>query len=360
VGYGVAVRDTALAEYYLLDPRVVLVPVEDLTDDGLTPELAALVTSRAGWTDEHVALFDAGWTLYWAQRGPRPPHAHLARAAPPSRGGRVTQPDAVRPCVQLLNTSAWLVYAADVDPATSDPELLAFVLALGDRMAATGEVTTAAVQAAAWWLERTDEECAAFADGATRSTRPDADAYVAVAEAIAWLRSLHHEVLRPAAASAPGRAIPSTGLFVPIALEAEPPRLVDCWQRSATRVVARHHAAWRRSDPALVANLCDWLAAEAPPLVVAAENGRVAWDPDAPERVGALRAVLKTADAVAVEAVHRDLERIASLTHSFMAAVVDPAALPAPDASTTERGYTYLHSDRRLIAYDLHEPGMER
>ena len=353
-------RDTALAEFYLLDPRVVLVPVEHLTDDGLTPELAALVTARAGWTAEHVALFDAGWSLYWS-RGtdlarrtrtwPAPRRRHVAV---------VTQPDAVRPYVQLLNTSAWLVYAADVDPATSGPELLAFVLALGDRMAATGEVTAAAVQAAAWWLERTDEECAAFADAAARSTRPDADAYVAVAEALPWLRSLHHEVLRQPAASAPGRSIPSTGLLVSMELEAEPPRLVAVWKRSATRVVARHHATWRRSDPALVTNVCEWLTAEAPPLLVAAENGRIVWDPDAPDRVGALRGVLKAADAVAVEAVHRDLERVASLTHAFLAAVVDTAALPVPDAGTTERGYTYLPPDRRLIAYNLHEPGMER
>jgi hypothetical protein len=354
------VVDAALADYYLLDPRVVLVPIEHLTDAGLTAELADLVAARAGWTPEQVALFDAGWSRYWTRSADL---ARRTRRWPPPRRRHVAvvvQPDAVRPYVQLLNTSAWLVYAADVDPATSDPELLAFVLALGDRMAATGEVTTAAVQAAAWWLERTDDECAAFADAAARSTRPDADAYVAVADALPWLRSLHHEVLRPQAASAPGRSIPATGLFVPIALEAEPPRLVAVWKQTATRVVARHHAAWRRSDPSLVANLCDWLVAEVPPLLVAAEKGRLLWDPDVPDRVAPLRAALKTADAVAVEAVHRDLERVASVTRAFLGAVVDPAALPAPDATTAEGGYTYLHPTRRLIAYDLHEPGMER
>jgi hypothetical protein len=354
------VVDAALAAYYFLDARVVLVPVEHLTDEGLTPEFAALATARAGWTAEHVALFDAAWTRYWSRSAglarrtrtwPAPRRRHVAV---------VTQPDAVRPYVQLLNTSAWLVYATDVDPATSDPELLAFVLALGDRMAATGEVATAAVQAAAWWLERTEDECAAFADAAARSTRPDADAYVAVAEALPWLRALHHDDLRPAAASAPGRRVPQTGLFVPIDLEAEPPRLVAVWKRSATGALARHRAAWRRYDPSLVANLCEWLAAERPPLLVVAENGRIVWDPDAPDRIGALRGVLKTADAVAVEAVHRDLERVASVTRAFLHALVDGAALPAPDASTVEGGYAYLHPARRLVAYNLHEPGVER
>ena len=69
-----------------------------------------------------------------AQRGPGAPDAHLAAAAPPPRRGRHAARGS-RPYVQLLNTSAWLVYAADVDPAISDPEFLAFVLAVGDRMA---------------------------------------------------------------------------------------------------------------------------------------------------------------------------------------------------------------------------------
>ncbi len=69
----------------------------------------------------------------------------------------VGDPLAVRPYVQLLNTSAWVIYAADLDPETSHPELLAYLLALGDRMALTGEVSGAAVQSALWWLERTDE-----------------------------------------------------------------------------------------------------------------------------------------------------------------------------------------------------------
>lgn len=355
-----AVGDPALADYYFFDPRVVLVPVEHLTDDGLTADFAALAIARAGWTPAQVALFDAGWSRYWRRSADL---ARRTRTWPAPRRRHVAvvgRPDAVRPDVQLLNTSAWLVHAADVDPATSHPELLAFVLVLGDRMAASGEVTTAAVQAAAWWLERSDDECAAFADAAARSARPDADALVAVADALPWLRRLHHEDVRPPPASMPGRPVPSTGLLVPAALEREPPRLVDAWRESATRAVARYRAVWRRSDPALVANLCDWLAREAPPLVVAAGGGRLVWDPAAPGRLGPLRTVLKTADAAAVEGVHRDLERVAAVTRSFLAAVVDPAGLPAPDPTTLARGYTYLHADRRLIAYDLHEPGVER
>src|SRR5262249_59350827 len=45
---------------------------------------------------------------------------------------------------------------------------------------------------------------------------------------------------------------------------------------------------------------------------------------------------------------------------AFVAAVVDTDALPAPQPNTFQTGYAYLHAERTLVAYNLHEPGMER
>ena len=335
-------------------------PIEHLSDTGTSDALAAFLAERAGWTPAHRALFDAGWRLYWERSAAL---ARRARTWPTPRRRHVAvvgQPVAVRPYVQLLNTSAWLVYACDVDPIVSHPEFFAFVLAVGDRMALSGEVATAAVHAAAWWLERTDAECAAFAAAAARSPRPDAAAYAAVADALPWLRELHHETLRPPRLVGATRAIPGTGLLVPRHLEAEPLALVETWRRAGEDALQAYRGAWRRSDASRLAALCDWLAADVPPLLVTAERGRILWDPDAPARVGALRAELKRADAAAVAAVQEDLARIAAVTRAFRAAVVDPSALPAPAANTDQTGYTYLHATRGLIAYNLHEPGMER
>jgi hypothetical protein len=142
----------------------------------MTRAFAELVTARAGWSAATIALFDGGFGRYWSRA------ASLARRAtgwPPPRRRHVAvvrEPLAVRPYASLLNTSAWLLYAADVDPARSDPEFLAALLAHGDWMASTGEVAYAAVRGAAWWLERSDPECDAFAAAAERSTRPDAAA----------------------------------------------------------------------------------------------------------------------------------------------------------------------------------------
>lgn len=266
----------------------------------------------------------------------------------------------MRPYVQLLNTTTWLLYACDLDPATSHAEFLAYLLAHGDRMAATGEVTQAAVHNAPWWFDRTDAECAAFAEAAARSTRPDADAFRALAASIPWLRRLRHERLDPPLIQSPHRSIPGTGLLVPRALEAEPPALVARWTQVAGAAVQRFHAHWRRTDPAAATRLTDWLATTAPPLLVIGQGERILWDPEQSQRIGAVRDVLRRADAVAVEAIAADLATIDEHTRRFHSVLVTPEELPAPAANTTHSGLTFLHRTRRLVGYGLFEAGMER
>jgi hypothetical protein len=338
----------------------VLVPVEHLTETGMSRVFAGLVAARGGWSARQIALFDAGFSRYWMRS------TALARrtvAWPPPRRRHVAivrEPFAVRPYASLLNGSAWLLYAADVDPARSDPEFLAALLVHGDWMASTAEVAYAAVRGAAWWLERTDAECAAFAAAAMASTRPDAAAWQALAGALPWLRRLHHETLRPPRVLAPHRPIPGTGLLVPRGLEDEPPRLAERWVTVARGTVDAYRATWRRRDVPTVETVCDWLAATAPPLLVTAEGGRVLWDPEAPSAIGDLRAALGDADTVAVAAVRGDLAVIDRHTRAFLAAVIEPGSLPAPPPNTVQTGYSYLHAGRRLIAYNLHEPGIDR
>ena len=349
-----------LADYYLDDPRLTLIPIEHLGPGGMSADFAALLAARRGWTPARLALFDAGFALYW-KRG-----TDLARRTPtwlPPRLRHVAvagEPYAIRPYVQLLNTTAWLLYDADVDPERSHPEFLAYLLAHGDRMAASVEVTLAAVHTAGWWLERTDDERDAFATAAARASRPDAAAFRALAEALPWLRALRHETLRPPTTADRHRAIPGTGLLVPAEHEAAPPALAARWTAVARAAVEAYRTAWRRTDAAAVDALADWLAADAPPLVVTAAGQRVVWDPDAPARIDALRAELVHADASAVGAIRDDLATVARHTRAFHAALVDPAGLPPPAANTEHRGYAYLHRERQLIAYNLQEPGMER
>src|SRR5262249_23639845 len=62
----------------------------------------------------------------------------------------------------------------------------------------------------------------------------------------------------------------------------------------------------------------------------------------------------------AIAAVADDLRTIARHTRAFLASLAAPEELPAPTADTEQGGYSYMHRERRLVAYDLEEPGMER
>jgi hypothetical protein len=143
-----------LAAYYFDTPGVLLVPIEHLTPDGVSTEFAAAAVARGAWSAAHVALFDAGFARYWQRTAGLA--SRTATWAPPRRRHVALLADAAvaHPYVQLLNTSAWTLYAADIDPARADAEWLAYLLAHGDRMARTGEVTAAALHNAAWWFER--------------------------------------------------------------------------------------------------------------------------------------------------------------------------------------------------------------
>jgi hypothetical protein len=349
-----------LVDYYFADPRLILIPIEHLAPSGMSLEFAAVLDQRCGWSAAQTDFFDRSFGLYWSRSDGL---AKRTRTWMPPRLRHVAivvAPEDVRPYVQLLNTSAWMLYGSDFDPECSDPELAAYLFAHGDRMALSGEITLAALHNAAWWLERSDDECAAFAAAADRSTRPDAAGFQALARALPWLRRLRHETLDPPLVVSPHRAIPGTGLLVPQAIEHEPRGLVDAWAGAARRAVDAYKASWQTAPTNAVAEICEWLAGDPPPLLVTAEGGRILWDPEHPERLGALRTTLKRGDTAAVAAIGDDLRTVARHTRAFFGALAEPSALPMPDPATEQGGYSYLHRERRLIAYDIDEPGMER
>lgn len=348
-----------LDAFYFLDPRVSLVPIEELEPSGIRDAFAERLAARPGWSEPRVQLLNDGLALYWARQ------ESLARrggdlALPRLRNVAVVHdPEGVRPYASLLNTSTWTLYACDLDPDRSHHELVAYLLAHGDRMTETGEATLPAVHLAAWWFERTEDERTAFCAAALASTRPDAAAYRAIADAVPWLRELRHVRIRPPRQGT-HRPVAGTGLLVPRAREGLPDRLVAACRDAATGALASFHARWRASDARAADDVCDWLRTEAPPLLVTERRGAIVWDPDAPAQVDALRARLAPAARAGVLDVRAELEVIAHRTGSFLGALTDPAALPAPDPTTAQSGYSYLHVTRRLIAYNLDEPGIER
>ncbi|MFQ5668228.1 MAG: hypothetical protein ACE5I7_17595, partial [Candidatus Binatia bacterium] len=337
-----------LADYYFHDPALVLIPIEHLSPDGMRSEFAALIAARCGWAASRIDLFNTAFRLYWDRSAALAARTRFAPAPRLRHVGIVVDARALRPYVQLLNTSTWTLHASDFDPACSHPEFAAYLLVHGDTMAVSGEATTAALHDAAYWFDRTQCECAAFAAAAARSPRPDAAAFRALAKAIPWLRQLYHEDLRPPPVSCACRSIPGTGLLVPRAIEERPPALVGTWATIARDSVRAFHAAWHAPDYRAITELCEWLAGDAPPLIVTGPAQRILWDPATPDRIGGLRAELRRAAGVAVREVLADLRVITRHTRTFHAALVDPAALPPPAPNTQHRGYTYLHESRHL------------
>jgi hypothetical protein len=350
-----------LAAFYFADPRLVLLPIEHLSERGMSRAMAELVAAR-GWPPERIDLFNTGFSLYWTRSADL---AARARSWPPPRIRHVavvSEPLTVRPYAQLLNTSAWTMYQSDLDPSVSDPEYVAYLLVHGDRMAQTGEVSLAALHCAAYWFDRSEREVAAYAAAADRATRPDAAYFRAVAAAIGWLRQLFHQRLRPPPEGAAQRPIPGTGLSVPATLEAEPQALTDRCATAAQEALAAYHAAWsaaRAPATGAIEALRSWLASAAPLLLVTGHRGRILWDPDRPEELASLRSELEQADAAAVASIHEDLVVVDRNSRALRAALAG-IPLPPPPADAGQSGYTYLHRERAVIAYNLHETGMER
>lgn len=346
-----------LADYYFGDPRLVLIPIEQLTPDGMSAAFAAAVAGARGWNAERVALFDAAFARYWSRTADL---AHRTRtwSAPRLRHVAVlARPLDVHPYAPLLNTTAWTLYADDLDPDRSDAEFVAYLLAHGDRMARLGEVTAAALHNTAWWFERNDAECSAFVAAAALSRRPDGDAFRMLAAALPWLRRLGHATLRPLTTA--HRVVPGTDLQVPKGLEAEPPRLVRGWTAVARGAAATWASAWHGGDPVAVSALLERLAADAPPLLITARGDRIVWDPAAPSRLGPLRSEFKRAGAPAVGDIDADLRVVADHTRRFRAALADPAGL-APVSDAEQGGYVYMHRTRGLLAYNLDEAHVGR
>jgi hypothetical protein len=346
-----------LADYYFGDSRLVLIPIEHLTPQGVSGAFADALTAMRGWSAARVALFDAGFIRYWERTDALARHT---RTWSPPRLRHVAvleRPLDIHPYAPLLNTTAWTLYADDLDPDGCDAEFVAYLLAHGDRMARLGEVTAAALHNAAWWFARSEAECAAFAAAAARSQRPDSDAFRLLAAALPWLRRLGHASLRPL--HEPHRAIPDTELQVPRALEGEPPRLVHGWTAVARGTAAAWTSAWRGGDLGAVSPLLDRLAADAPPLLVTARGDRVVWDPDTPSRLGPLRNELKRAGAAARRDIDADLRVVADHTRRFLAALAAPSEL-APVSDAEQGGYVYMHRARGLLAYNLDEAHVGR
>ena len=349
-----------LDDFYFADSRLILVPIEHLSPTGLSDEFAAALAQHSKQADAIREFVDGAIARYWER---------CARLATKSRTwdyprirniAIVDSTTFIPPYVQFLNTTTWTLFDCDFDPRTSSVELVAYLLAHGDRMSRTGEATLAALHNAAYWFGLSDEEVQDFQKGARSSTRPDGEAFAALAEAISWLQQLCHETLRPPASADGYLQITNTGLLVPRSIKEKPGELVSTWTDVAKRAVTEYYRAYSGSDSAAAAEVLEFLREQQPEVVITGQNNRVLWDPDHPDRVGTVRNELKRAGADALRSIRADIGVIDDHSRNFRTRASRFADLPLPEDDIGQDGYTYLLRGRKILAYNLYEAHLER
>jgi hypothetical protein len=342
------------------DPRAFVIPLEELGDAGVARGFARELEAE-GVSAAWIALFDAAYRLYRERAdvlATRAPDTWF----PPRKQNVCVVRDAARtrPYYVPFHRSSWLFYLGDFDPEASHVELATYLFFHTERLGLTQNATAAAVHNLGYWLLRSEDEKAAFAAAVARSTRPDAAVYRAIAGALRWVGRVAHPELAPLEDKHERYGqIPHTGLLVPASLQAELTTLGRAAKETASDVARSYFAGYAR-DPGAGARLAAWLAAEAPEVLVTGEGGDVVWDPAAPADTARLVATVGDLPAEAADSIRDDLAVADARSRAFLGALRDPAALPRPGDEIEQSGLVYLHAERRLCAYNLHEPGMNR
>ena len=353
-----------LHRFYFAHRSLFVVPIEHLSEAGMSAEFIEML-KREGLVDAAwIELFNHAYSTYWTRT------AALYAAAPttwfPPRLQNlcvVLDPTRVRPYLDLFHRSSWLLYASDFDPVVSDLEFATHQLLYTERLGMVRDVAQAMINGASYWMVRSEEEIEAFRAACIRSPRPDAAAFRALADAIPWMQTLFHVDLRqPSGDLSELRELDDTGLLIPpdavAPLMSLIPALRDITAETLQRYYDSANVTPDRSDPLPERGVTDWLTQTIPLLLVLDDAGELLWDPEQPAETAALSAALEGIAAAPAESLRTDLEIIGERSARFLASLRDPARLPPPK-HLDEEGGVYMHTQRRLIAYVLTQPGLD-
>ncbi|MCX4239547.1 hypothetical protein [Paraliomyxa miuraensis] len=359
-----------LRPFYLAHRELVLIPVEHLSERGVSEELAAVLRADRGLGDGFIALLDRAMSSYWERAAwlyERAPDSWF----PPRLQNLCIALDAqsTRPYHQPFHRSSWLLYASDFDPDASNLEYATHQLLHAERLSTSRDMAMAVICGMSYWLVRSDAEVEAFVAACRRSSRPDAAVFVRLAEAMPWVRTLFHDPLRPPAPEARSglRKVKEAGLWVPEALQAELHALVPALRADASAVMEAYLATAAKApatDPAVAFasspadHVCEWLERASPPVLVTDEHETVLWDPEEPRRVGALRRRLEGIGGRVAQSLREDLEVVGERSAAFLASLRDPERLPRPGEGVEQDGGIYVHATRPLMVYSLAQPGL--
>ncbi len=351
------------SELCFSDPATFLIPAECLSEVGLGAGLAATLRANRDLPEGWVALFNRAVALYFERV------AELAHIAPRYwRAPRVANlcivqnPERTRPYSLPFSRTSLLLYESDFDPAVSNVEHAVYQLVHAERLSRTGDIGMTWIHDLSYLLARSTEEREAFADGCRTSLRPDADAFKALAARLPLLDHVRHDDLRPPEhdAEEPTARVEIAGLTVPSRHQAEFQTVAKTFLAVAHGVMQQHYGARQRagSDGA-DRSLVEWLLRAKPRVLLTDQLGGTLWDPERPDEVDAIGAVVEGIPKPAAESLIEDWTLIDSHTHSFVDALTDPDELTPPGEALDQEDGIYMHAGRTVIAYCLDQPGFK-
>jgi hypothetical protein len=341
---------------------VFLIPAEELEPAGLRAPFRAELLASGLVSPDWLARFEAAFALYF--RRARALAERAARHFLPPRAQNlclVRDPRAVRPWFQPLGRASCLLDHAAFEPARGSLEFATYQFFHVERLGLARAIVPALVQDFGYWLALTQEERLDFAAGCRRAEEGRASGWRALARALEWIVEGAHETLKPTRLAHEALVpIPGSGYLLPQRHAGELAKLERAWTAAAEErrtAYFTHHAASSAHDaPALL----EWLARARPLVLVTGKTGEILWDPERPAELERLRGELADATSAALANLRADLEVVGARSRAFLASLVDPSRLPRPGPTIDQNGLAYIHRERKLVAYNVHEPGMQR
>lgn len=351
-------------------PGACLLPADHLHDGGVSAEARAALLEREGLTAAHIDLFERGYRLYKERS------AELFARAPgswlPPRKAHVlfvTDPDRVAPYSAPFLGVSWFFYLSDLDPSTSNEEWVAFQIFFVERLGFIQVYKAAVGYNLAYFLTRSEGEIRRFCEAASRSSRPDRDAFVKLAEAMPDLLTLHHTELRPPPSPPPERMhfVEGADLLIPPKALAGVQGVIAAFDAASRSMGARFVARQAELSAELsrargcspAGALIDYLRKDKPRALLLGTGKQVVYDPDQPISAERVEMALASMTALAADSLIADLQVVSEKSRAVLASLRAPDRLPLSCGDVELAGGAYIRADVRLVVLDVAQPGFD-
>lgn len=350
--------DAALKRFVLSHADAFVVPAECLDRAGMRAELAACLIDERRLSEPRLRCLEQGFALYWDRCADLYARAPGAWFAPRLTNLLIVgEPRGVLPYLEPFAGTSSLLYLDDLD---THPEYVAVLLLHMERLALLRSPRAALLSNLSYWFDRDAGSRRAFAAAAQRAQRPDAPAFVALAQALAWIDELLHDPLHPpqVAPDEPFLGVNDTGLYVPKRRQGDLLQLAQAADAAVADAMQRAAPARARSSGRALDTLAEWMERERAHVVVVAPGGATLWSPGA-ATADEVRRALHDASDTAVASVHADLHIVHARSRRFLDCVRDPASLPGHCPVLEAGGGAYVDPARGAVVYELVQPGFD-